>query len=159
MADHFSVRPIRPCDAAELLLFYARLSPESRRLRFLGTTGGITDAQAATFAAATPRGAAGFVAERDGRIVGHAVVEPTLPGVVEMAFAVDDAWQRHGIGRALLSESVAWARTHGVRRLELELFADNLAMRRLLRSVPGTHALVHPHGSVDEIDLVLPTAA
>jgi acetyltransferase len=159
MASHYDIRPIRPDDADELQSFYARLSPESRRRRFLGTTCGISDPQAAAFAGATTRGAAGFVAESDGRIVGHGVVEPTRPGAVEMAFAVDDCWQRHGIGRALLTEAVACARAHGVRRIELELFADNLAMRRLLHSVPGASELVHPDGSVDQVELVLPAAA
>lgn len=159
MDSQISIRPIRPDDANELQSFYARLSAESRRRRFLGTTSGISDPQAATFAAAMSRGAAGFVASDGGRIVGHGVVEPTRPGAVEMAFAVDDGLQRRGIGRALLTEAVAWARAHSVRRIELELFADNLAMRRLLRGVPEASALVHPDGSVDQVELVLPAAA
>lgn len=159
MGNEFDIRPVQPHDAAELQAFYARLSAESRRLRFLAMTSGISDEQASGFATASSRGAAGFVAESDGRIIAHAVVEPTGPGTVEMAFAVDDAWQRRGIGRALLAASVAWARAHGVRRLELELFAANLAMRRLLRSVPEASALVHPEGSVDQVELVLPAAA
>jgi GNAT superfamily N-acetyltransferase len=159
MGSQFRIRQIRPDDAHELQAFYARLSPESRRLRFLGTTSGISDDQATGFASAASRSAAGFVADDDGRIVGHGVVEPTRPGAVEMAFAVDDAWQRRGIGRSLLAASVAWARAHGDRRIELELFADNLAMRRLLRGVPEASALVHPDGSVDQVELVLPAAA
>jgi GNAT superfamily N-acetyltransferase len=150
------IREIRPHDATELRAFHARLSPESRRRRFLGTSSDIGEGQAASFAGAAARDSAGFVATRDGRIVGHAVVERTRPHAVEMAFAVDDAWQRRGIGRALLARSVDWARAHGIERLELELFADNLAMRRLLRSVPEAHALAHGDGSVTQVELVLP---
>jgi RimJ/RimL family protein N-acetyltransferase len=156
MDTEFEIRPIEPGDAAELRAFYARLSPESRRRRFLGTSSGIDEGQAAFFADAAARGSAGFVAVCDGRIIGHAVVERTRPHAVEMAFAVDDAWQRRGIGRALLARSVDWAHAHGIERLELELFADNLAMRRLLRSVPEARALARGDGSVTQVELVLP---
>src|SRR3546814_14751440 len=70
------------------------------RRRFLGVSRGISATQAERFATAASRGAAGFVAVRGSRIIGHACVEPCGADAVEMAFAVDDAWQRREIGRA-----------------------------------------------------------
>lgn len=132
-----SIRPIETTDAVELSAFYARLSPESRRTRFLGMAPGITDVQAERFAAADGRSRAGFVAvlheagPRDGEIVGHACAEPAEEGTVEMAFAVDDRLQRKGVGRRLLREVVAWARRRGVERLTATMLVGNEAMRRL----------------------------
>jgi ribosomal protein S18 acetylase RimI-like enzyme len=45
----------------------------------------------------------GFVAEEDGRIVGHAWVHPRGPIATLGPLAVEPAWQRRGIGRALLA--------------------------------------------------------
>ncbi len=158
MAPRVSIRTVRPGDAPELERFYARLSSESRRRRFLGTSRGISGPEARHFAAARERGGAGFIALRGERIVAHACVEPCAPGVVEMAFAVADDWQRQGIGRALLMRALAWTQRHGIARIDLSFFADNLAMRRMLGSVTGSLA-VRPDGSVEQVELVLPAAA
>ncbi len=159
MESPIEVRPVERADAAELVAFYARLSPESRRRRFLCSTRGLDERLARRFTSVDHVRSTGLVATLDGHIVGHACVEESGAGAVEMAFAVDDAWQRRGIGRRLLAEAVAWARRHGVSHIDLSLFADNLAMHRMLRSIPGSRVLVHPDGSVDQVELTLPAAA
>lgn len=44
---------------------------------------------------------------------------------------VDPAWRGRGVGRALVDEVIAWARTRGTRRLWLEVAITNLAAIRL----------------------------
>jgi putative acetyltransferase len=45
-----------------------------------------------------------------------------------------DGYRRRGIGRALLDEGVAWARSSGIRKLELHVFPWNEAAMRLYES-------------------------
>jgi acetyltransferase len=139
----FGVRPIRADDRDELAHFYASLSPESVEARFLGASPALGSAVAGRFCGADHRRREGFVAEvvevrgREGRgaIIGHVCLEPIGPGVAEMAIAVADAWQRQGVGGALLAEAIAWARQHGLERLEAEMRWSNGAILGLVRSI------------------------
>lgn len=76
-------------------------------------------------------GGIGFVAERDGRIVGTLTVRPPQPeSEVEIyrdphtwcltQFAVDPDHGGHGIGHALHDAAVDYARAHGARRIALD---------------------------------------
>ena len=131
-----SIRPIERTDAAGLSDFYARLSPESRRRRFLGYAGLRDEALGRRFT--DPEGA-GFVAildqagPMDGAIVAHASVQSDGRDGAEIAFAVADELQGRGLGRLLMEIVVADARQRGLQRLTATLFADNVAMRRILR--------------------------
>jgi RimJ/RimL family protein N-acetyltransferase len=132
------VRRIVPEDADELCRFYAALSPDSRRLRFLslGTRFGDTDAQ--YFCGSDHEHREGFVAELvnpepDGtRIIGHLCLEPTRPDEMEIAVAIADAYQRRGIGRRLVAAAAAWASAHGVARFRAWFAPDNIGIKRLL---------------------------
>ena len=55
--------------------------------------------------------------------------------MAEMAIAVADAWQHHGVGRALLAHAIAWAQVHGIDRLVASILSSNAAMFGLLRSM------------------------
>ena len=132
-----SIRPIERADAAGLSDFYARLSPESRRRRFLGC-GTRPDADLArVFTEGPGEGFVGILDEpgtNDGALVAHASVQPDGEDSAEIAFAVADELQGQGIGKALLEAVVQHARQVGLRRLNAMLFADNVPMRRLLRN-------------------------
>ncbi len=56
-------------------------------------------------------------------------------GDVEMAIAVADGWQHHGLGRAMLARAIAWARGHGVAELSASIRWSNGAMIGLIRSL------------------------
>jgi acetyltransferase len=124
------IRPVQAADAPELQQFYAGLSPESRRRRFLGSIGGLTLAQVERLCRY------GFVAAlaEDGgeRIVGHLCLMPIEPDAEEVAVVVGDAWQRQGIGRALYAAALRSAEARGIHRLEATMFAYNAPIRRLL---------------------------
>jgi GNAT superfamily N-acetyltransferase len=139
-APPYSLRPIGPGDRTALARFYASLSPESREARFHGAAPSIGGDAAAFFCGSDHVHREGIVAEAigsDGRleIVGHLLLEPAGCGMVEMAIAVAEAWQRRGIGRAMLLAAIDWARHHGVERLTASMRVTNLAVIGLVRSL------------------------
>lgn len=76
--------------------------------------------------------AAVLVAESDdGEIVGRLSLSrdahPASVHVADLGLMVDARYRRRGIGRALLAAAVEWARTNGVRKLELHVFPHNQA--------------------------------
>jgi len=132
------VRAIRPTDAPELQRFYAGLSPESRRTRFLYINAGLSQAQSASFCTTDHDHQEGFVAVvHNGpvdqeRIVGHLCLEPDREEAAEVAIAVADEFQHRGIGRRLILAGLAWARDKHVARLTATMSADNGPIHRLL---------------------------
>ena len=136
----FSLRPIAPGDRADLASFYASLSPESREARFHGAAPTIGASTATFFCGSDHVRREGIVAEATGpdgqsEIVGHLLLEPAGPGTVEMAVAVADAWQRRGVGRAMLLEAISWAQRHGIERLTASMRLTNMAVMGLVRSL------------------------
>ena len=132
------IRPIRPTDADKLERFYAELSSESRRLRFFSLSPGVSPRQSAGFCTTDHEHREGFVAvvgrgsaSRE-RIVGHLCMEPDDGRCVEVAIAVADAYQHHGIGRRLMTAGIEWARQEGFATLRASIFASNPAIDRLL---------------------------
>jgi len=81
-----------------------------------------------------------LVAEVDGAVAGYVrLVRPTpLPASDHVlsvnGIAVAEAFQRRGVGRALLDAAVAEARVRGARRLTLRVLGPNTAARRLYTS-------------------------
>ncbi len=132
------IRPIRPTDLEHLEAFYAGLSPESLNARFHGAGRGIAEGTARRFCGpdhAHREGLVAVTADEHEQIVGHLCLEPLTSDGVEMAIAVSDTWQRHGIGRALLETAVEWAGTHHVDRLAAVIRWSNPAILGLLRSI------------------------
>jgi predicted N-acetyltransferase YhbS len=135
-ADDVRIRRITFEDAPALERFYAQLSDDSRRARFHAVTRGISRAQASDFAAADHVGRDGFVATVNGQIVGHLMLEAVTPGTEELALAVADAAQHHGVGTLLVAAGVASARMRHVGHLIAWVNAGNAAMRALLDDLP-----------------------
>src|SRR5689334_1300156 len=133
-----SIRAIRPDDVVPLERFYAALSRDSLDARFHGGARGIEDRAARTFCGPDHIHREGLVAVLDHRhrelIVGHLCLEPLGAEDVEMAVAVADAWQHHGIDLALLSAAVEWARVHGFRRVHGTIRWSNPAILGLVRA-------------------------
>ena len=154
-----SIRVIEPTDADPLRAFYAALSPESRRRRFLGASSGISKQQAERFA--KELGVVAVLHEQgpdDGALVGHACLPLIEPGVAEAAVAVADAYQGAGIGRALLAAAVTEARESGIRRLVASMFADNAAIHRLLLGPGLPYRRLSAGGGVDALEIEVAAA-
>jgi RimJ/RimL family protein N-acetyltransferase len=75
--------------------------------------------------------AAVLVAEEDDRIVGRLSIgretHPASEHVADVGLMVADGYRRRGIGRALMENAEAWARSVGVRKIELHVFPHNEA--------------------------------
>ena len=82
--------------------------------------------------------AAVFVAEDDGLVVARLSLardpHPASRHVADLGLMVEAGHRRQGVGTALLEEAVAWARTVGVRKLELHVFPWNEPALRLYKS-------------------------
>ena len=158
------IRPIEDADRDGLTAFYAALSADSREARFHGAASGIGGGAARYLCGPDHDHREGLVAEvtdSAGRptIIGHVCIEPTRAGEAEMAIAVADAWQRHGIGRRLLVEAIIWARAHGFVRLVASVRLGNSAIVGLVRSMDRTITMGDCDGGVIDavIDLRKPT--
>jgi acetyltransferase len=161
-ADRIAVRPITPADQAHLTAFYAGLSDESRRTRFLGPCSGIGERLSSAFCAPDHAHNEGFVAVRgagsDEQIVGHVCVEPEGSGTAEVAVAVAEDVRGRGVGRRLVEAAVDWARRDGLVALTATMLADNPAIQRLLTSL-GLPCRARPVGAgVIEIRIELAAA-
>ena len=162
---HVRIRPIDDADRDALTVFYATLSPDSLEARFHGAAG--VGARVARYLCGPDHDhREGLVAEvtaDDGRplIIGHVCIEPTRTGEGEMAIAIADAWQHHGIGRRLLGEAIVWARAHGFVRLVASVRLGNSAILGLIRSTDPTVSLGDCDGGVLDatIDLREPRQA
>jgi acetyltransferase len=145
------IRPILPGDDLGLCAFYAALSDESRRTRFLGAAIGIAAAQSTYFCMPDHAHREGFVAIADSatdpeRIVGHICIEPDGASCAELAVAVADECRGQGVGRKLVEAAVDWARQDGYHTLSATMFAGNVAIQRLLTDV-GLPAATTPSGA------------
>lgn len=159
------IRPVEPGDRDALMHFYEALSAESLALRFHGASIGIVDRAAVFFCSPDHEYREGLVAVLDEpgvagapapTIVGHLSLEPSGLREVEVAVAVADAWQRHGIGRRLLLAALAWAEHHGVERLRASMLSSNVAILGLLRSVGHVVKLAMPGAGVMDATIDLP---
>ena len=74
-----------------------------------------------------------FVAIADGAIIGHVHVDCGRHGFGEIGMAVAKEWRGHGVGSALLSHTIDWAREQQLHKLSLQVFAHNQTAIALYR--------------------------
>jgi acetyltransferase len=159
-ATSVRIRRIVPSDHDGLSTFYAGLSDESRRTRFLGSTTGIGDRQSTYFCCPDHAHREGFVAVLGpavgpDRIVGHVCVEPDGHAGAEIAVAIADELRGRGLGRRLVVAALAWARAEGMRTLTATMLANNPPIQRLLTSLGLPTAAVPLGAGVIEIRIEL----
>jgi RimJ/RimL family protein N-acetyltransferase len=106
--------------------------------------------------------AAVFVAEDGERVVGRLSLardpHPASAHVADLGLMVAASHRRRGIGRALLDASVDWARSSGVRKLELHVLPHNVAAIALYESFGFRREGVregHYHRKGRDLDAVL----
>ena len=122
------IRPFEANDRASVAELFARLSEESRTLRF-HSAGARVDADAITRALA----GVALVAVLGGEIVGLAsYVRLRDPQQAEMAIVVDDCQHNRGIGTALFDRLSAAARSEGIQRFIALVMSVNTDMLALL---------------------------
>jgi GNAT superfamily N-acetyltransferase len=130
------IRPIRRDDAALERAFIESLSPESRRLRFLGSISEPGDDLIRRLTDIDYQHDVAFVAliDRNGepREIGVSRFSTSADGQsCECAVTVADEWQKKGLGSLLMRHLIEVARSRGVRSMTSLDAADNPAMRDL----------------------------
>jgi GNAT superfamily N-acetyltransferase len=136
------LRTVRPEDKHYLVQGLHRLSPASRRARFLATKQRLTEAELIylTEVDHINHFAIGAVAlredgsEGEGVGIGRFVRLEDQRDSAEPAITVLDMWQGNGLGRILLERLIAAARERGIRTFHAEFLAENEAIRKLLQS-------------------------
>jgi ribosomal protein S18 acetylase RimI-like enzyme len=74
-----------------------------------------------------------FVAEADGAIVGELGLALGDPAPASLGLSVLPSWRRRGIGDALLSHALDWARANAVHKVAADVFPENAPALSLLR--------------------------
>lgn len=132
------LRPIDARDAPRLIDLCQRVSPESRRRRFLRATHRCDPNEALRLASVDQqqRIAIAVVPDPgpDAPIVAVGRYHQATAEQAEFALLVDDAFQNMGLGRALLNRLTAEAARRGLRALQGYVMFDNRPMLHLLRT-------------------------
>jgi RimJ/RimL family protein N-acetyltransferase len=154
------IRPVRSGDAPLLTDGFARLSPHSRWMRFLGTKTSLSAAELRYFTGPGHHDheAIGALSAADGRGVGIAlyVRDTSDPRSAEIAVTIAGGWQGRGLGTELLARLSDRARQAGIYRFTAVVGAENAAMARLLRNM-GACLTGRSPGTVEyEVALVTP---
>jgi EmrB/QacA subfamily drug resistance transporter len=146
------VRQVQAADAPLLADGFARLSDQSRRMRFLGRKDQLSAAEVRYFTDVDHHDheALGAVSRAEGRGVGVAryVRDAEDPQAAELAVTVVDDWQGRGLGTELLAQLAGRARQAGIRRFTALAAADNAAVAGLLRSA-GAELTGYGPGTVE----------
>jgi RimJ/RimL family protein N-acetyltransferase len=154
-------RPIGSDDRDRLAGLFARLTPESRRRRFLSPKPELTLREIAflTDIDHVAHEAIAAVDQHDGSIVGVAryVRLARRAGVADVAVAVVDELQSMGLGTELTKRAVERARANGFTLLTATTLWENRPARALLRRV-GFRARATYGGEI-ELELELEPAS
>jgi RimJ/RimL family protein N-acetyltransferase len=157
------IRQVHSTDAPLLADGFARLSPQSRRMRFLTGKKELSGAELRYFTDVDHHDheALGALNHADGRGVGIAryIRHADDPHAAEIAVTIVDDWQGRGLGTELLMRLSGRARCEGIHRFTALVAEDNTAMARLLRNM-SAHLVGRSPGTVEyEITLMPPPAS
>lgn len=133
---HVIIRPIRKEDAELERSFINRLSPESRRMRFLGQIREPSDEMLRRLTDIDYKKEMAFIAlvHRDGQTleIGVARYSTSADGkFCECAVTVSDEWHHKGLATLLMHHLIDVARTRGIRKMVSYDAIDNGQMREL----------------------------
>ena len=127
------LRPAVEQDVEPLLEFLCSLSPQSLYYRFLGLPS-LDVARVRRLVFGAGGAAMAVVAEAGGRIAAFAgFYREASADRAEVAFAVSDALQGHGIGTHLLEHLAGIARDRGIHTFDAYVLGDNHRMLDLFR--------------------------
>lgn len=137
LADGRSVviRPVAPEDEPAERRFFARLSPQTRRLRFHNSVSVVNDGLIHFYTHIDHDRHIALVCEHDGEIVGDArcVAHPAAVSC-ELGIVVADDWHHTGIAQLLMSALIDAAHAHGLCTIEGLVLRDNTDMLDFVRT-------------------------
>jgi len=134
--DVVRIRPVRPDDAPALVRAYANLGEQSRYRRFFTVMPELPEAtlKAAVEVDHVDHEALVALPVLSAQIVGECrfIRLPDQPDTAEVGVTVVDAWQRRGLGSALLARLSERAADAGIEYFTAEVLAENRTMLALL---------------------------
>ena len=125
-----TLRLIDGDDTERLMAMHRRLSAGTVRRRFFAMLPELDPKQAHRFTHVDGQDRAAVVAVNDaGDLVGVARYD-RFEGTddAEVAVVVQDSYQHHGLGTALLTELTSYARNHGIQRFVADVLMENSPM-------------------------------
>lgn len=146
-----TIRPIQLADVDMEMEFIGRLSPQTKRFRFLGGVNELPISEVTRLCDVDGRRSMAYVAtiDRNGReeeIGVSRYAATSNPDVREIAITVADEWQQKGLGAMLMKPLIQSAKSNGVKQLYSIDLADNAAMRAFAKDL-GMTATVDPEDS------------
>ena len=135
--ETLEIRPAEDADRHPLALLFARVAEER-------------DGIAAEPPIDVERRAASvdlertFVAAASGEVVGNIFVIESGFGFGEVGMFVAPEWRGRGVGAALVSAAIEWAKARGLHKLTLSVFPHNDAAIALYRKFGFTDEGLHP---------------
>jgi RimJ/RimL family protein N-acetyltransferase len=152
------IRALRPEDRAALHDAVGHLSAETLHRRFFMVKRRFTEKEIDFFVNVDFVNHVALVAEVDDRgrrsIVGGARYVVVEPGTAEVAFAVVDEFQGHGIGAALMRHLATIACDAGLREFIAEVLPENGPMLKVFAK-SGLHATTRHEPGVVHVTLAL----
>jgi RimJ/RimL family protein N-acetyltransferase len=137
--DVVRIRPVRPDDGPALVRAYANLGEQSRYRRFFTVMPELPEAtlKAAVEVDHGDHEALVAVPLLSSEIVGECrfIRLPDQPDTAEVGVTVVDAWQRRGLGSALLARLSERAAEAGIEYFTAEVLAENRTVLGLLPSL------------------------
>jgi putative acetyltransferase len=167
MTSTISVRAAKPSDAAALVAHLKELAAEpgiNIPLALDEVTLTVGDERELIEELDDNERAAMFVAIGDGAVVGELTVKGVSPRravkhVATLGMSVKPAWRRRGVGSALMTAAIEWARSRDFTRLELNVYARNTPAIRLYQrcgfEIEGTRRRFIREGDTYLDDLVM----
>jgi acetyltransferase len=162
--EKFTIRPIRPEDAAAHADFFRRLTPEDVRYRFFSAMRELSAEQMARLTQIDYEREIAFVAVNDttGETVGVSRLVRDLGGREgEFAVVVQPDMKGRGVARHLMQRLIDWGRSQGMTEMVGQVLADNQPMlafvRRLgfsVRRTPGEEDVVEARLSLEQPETV-----
>jgi RimJ/RimL family protein N-acetyltransferase len=150
---------LSPDDAPLLADGFARLSEESRRLRFLTPKPNLSSSELRylTEVDGHRHEALGAIDPATGRgvAVGRFIRDERDPSRAEVAITVADEWQHRGLGKLLLGRLTDRAREEGVERFTALVSEDNESMQKLLERADAPARITRVGEEVAEYEIEL----
>ncbi|MGS0687085.1 bifunctional acetate--CoA ligase family protein/GNAT family N-acetyltransferase [Nakamurella sp. GG22] len=154
------LRPSGPADAAEIRAMHGRMSARTLYLRYFSVFSEVSDEQVSLFTSVNYYDSAGIVAVLAGHIIAAGTYHRNETGdteAAEVAFVVEDAQQRRGLGSILLEHLAAAAQERGIRRFTAEVLGENTSMLRVFLDAGYSVRREYDSGVVDLVFDIQPT--
>jgi RimJ/RimL family protein N-acetyltransferase len=153
------IRALKPTDRDQLQSAVGRMSDESIQRRFFAPKRHFSEREIDFYVNVDFVNHVALVAvlNVEGRalIVGGGRYIVIQPGVAEVAFGLDDAYQGRGIGGLLMKHLTAIAREGGLRQLVAEVLPGNVAMLSVFKKA-GLEMSTKRESGVAHVRLRLP---